>query len=104
MERWAKSLNRHKENMRTATAAVPPTLPPGQMRVRGHGRLDDNKESASADAGYAVLEKKVHVYTYSISCVLTALNCNHYNLCDMIPAGGTVRTSSNISGPDETND
>lgn len=58
MERWAKSLNRHKENMRTATAAVPPTLPPGQMRVRGHGRLDDNKESASADAGYAVLEKK----------------------------------------------
>uniref|UniRef100_A0A8C2XEN1 RNA binding motif protein 10 n=1 Tax=Cyclopterus lumpus TaxID=8103 RepID=A0A8C2XEN1_CYCLU len=36
MERWAKSLNRHKENI----------------------RLDDRRESASADAGYAVLEKK----------------------------------------------
>uniref|UniRef100_A0A8C9Z6B3 RNA binding motif protein 10 n=1 Tax=Sander lucioperca TaxID=283035 RepID=A0A8C9Z6B3_SANLU len=43
MERWAKSLNRHKENM-----------------APGHSRLDDRRESASADAGYAVLEKKVH--------------------------------------------
>uniref|UniRef100_A0A8C7WPR2 RNA binding motif protein 10 n=1 Tax=Oryzias sinensis TaxID=183150 RepID=A0A8C7WPR2_9TELE len=41
MERWAKSLNRQKENMRS-----------------GHSRLDDQRESASADAGYAVLEKK----------------------------------------------
>uniref|UniRef100_A0A667WTG1 RNA binding motif protein 10 n=1 Tax=Myripristis murdjan TaxID=586833 RepID=A0A667WTG1_9TELE len=41
MERWAKSLNRQKENV-----------------APGHSRLDDRRESASADAGYAVLEKK----------------------------------------------
>lgn len=48
MERWAKSLNRHKENMRlsSGTAAL------------ARGRFEDQKESASADAGYAVLEKK----------------------------------------------
>uniref|UniRef100_A0A671US86 RNA binding motif protein 10 n=1 Tax=Sparus aurata TaxID=8175 RepID=A0A671US86_SPAAU len=46
MERWAKSLNRQKENMR-------------YTRAPGHSRLDDRRESASADAGYAVLEKKV---------------------------------------------
>ncbi|XP_070695363.1 RNA-binding protein 10 isoform X2 [Pempheris klunzingeri] len=61
MERWAKSLNRQKENMRSVTSA--PTvgstaLPPGFTRTPGHSRLDDRRESASADAGYAVLEKK----------------------------------------------
>ncbi|KAF7655830.1 hypothetical protein LDENG_00050410, partial [Lucifuga dentata] len=61
MERWAKSLNRHKENMRTAASS--PTvsstvLPSGYTRAAGHSRLDDRRESASADAGYAVLEKK----------------------------------------------
>ncbi|XP_055021811.1 RNA-binding protein 10 isoform X2 [Boleophthalmus pectinirostris] len=50
MERWAKSLNRHKENMRLSSG----TLGPGQTR----GRSEDFRESASADAGYAVLEKK----------------------------------------------
>ncbi|XP_062420735.1 RNA-binding protein 10 isoform X2 [Pungitius pungitius] len=61
MERWAKSLNRHKENMRSvasspAVGSTPP--PPGYTRAPAHGRLDDRRESASADAGYAVLEKK----------------------------------------------
>lgn len=62
MERWAKSLNRQKENMRSgSSSAVGSTsLPPGYTRTPGHGRLDDQRESASADAGYAVLEKKVH--------------------------------------------
>ncbi|KAK5863653.1 hypothetical protein PBY51_000667 [Eleginops maclovinus] len=61
MERWAKSLNRHKENMRSVSSspAVGTTaLPPGYTRAPGHSRLDDRRESASADAGYAVLEKK----------------------------------------------
>lgn len=35
-------------------------VPPGYTRAPGHSRLDDRRESASADAGYAVLEKKVH--------------------------------------------
>ncbi|XP_018581488.1 RNA-binding protein 10 [Scleropages formosus] len=54
MERWAKSLNRQKENVRSSSAASPP----GQTRPFGHGRPDDRRESASADAGYAILEKK----------------------------------------------
>lgn len=49
MERWAKSLNRHKENMRSSSSSP-------AMGTRG--RFEDHKESASADAGYAVLEKK----------------------------------------------
>ncbi|KAK1897836.1 RNA-binding protein 10 [Dissostichus eleginoides] len=61
MERWAKSLNRHKENMRSVSsspAVCTTALPPGYARAPGHSRLDDRRESASADAGYAVLEKK----------------------------------------------
>ncbi|KAI4877803.1 hypothetical protein NFI96_032734, partial [Prochilodus magdalenae] len=46
MERWAKSLNRHKENVRSSSAST-------NMR-----RAEDRRESASADAGYAILEKK----------------------------------------------
>ncbi|XP_068160456.1 RNA-binding protein 10 isoform X2 [Antennarius striatus] len=60
MERWAKSLNRQKENMRSVSSpAIGSTsLPPGYNRAPGHSRPDDHRESASADAGYAVLEKK----------------------------------------------
>lgn len=60
MERWAKSLNRQKENMRSgasSSASGSATLPTGY--VKAPGRVDDRRESASADAGYAVLEKKV---------------------------------------------
>ncbi|XP_045912162.1 RNA-binding protein 10 isoform X2 [Micropterus dolomieu] len=61
MERWAKSLNRQKENMRSVSSSPgvgSTALPPGYTRAPGHSRLDDRRESASADAGYAVLEKK----------------------------------------------
>lgn len=60
MERWAKSLNRQKENMRSvasSSASASTTLPTGY--IKAPGRVDDRRESASADAGYAVLEKKV---------------------------------------------
>lgn len=58
MERWAKSLNRQKENMRSvsSSSAVSSAPPPGYVKALGHGH--DRRESASADAGYAVLEKK----------------------------------------------
>lgn len=61
MERWAKSLNRQKENMRSvsSSSAVSSAPPPGYVKALGHGH--DRRESASADAGYAVLEKKVAV-------------------------------------------
>nr|XP_057939844.1 RNA-binding protein 10-like isoform X1 [Doryrhamphus excisus] len=45
MERWAKTLNRHKENMRSVSSSPA-------------AGSTDRRESASADAGYAVLEKK----------------------------------------------
>ncbi|XP_077439840.1 RNA-binding protein 10 isoform X1 [Vanacampus margaritifer] len=45
MERWAKTLNRHKENVRSVSSS------PASGST-------DRRESASADAGYAVLEKK----------------------------------------------
>ncbi|XP_043080806.1 RNA-binding protein 10 isoform X2 [Puntigrus tetrazona] len=48
MERWAKSLNRQKENGRAS----------GNCRATTPGRPDERRESASADAGYAVLEMK----------------------------------------------
>lgn len=60
MERWAKSLNRQKENMRSvasSSASGSTTLPTGY--IKPPGRVDDRRESATADAGYAVLEKKV---------------------------------------------
>ena len=74
MERWAKSLNRQKENVRSlsSSSSVTPVtsmaLSPGDTWAPGLGRLDDRRESASADAGYAVLEKKVthtHTHTYT---------------------------------------
>ncbi|XP_016340069.1 RNA-binding protein 10-like [Sinocyclocheilus anshuiensis] len=49
MERWAKSLNRQKENGRVLSTS---------SRLMAQGRPDDRRESASADAGYAVLEMK----------------------------------------------
>uniref|UniRef100_A0A9J7ZXB7 RNA binding motif protein 10 n=1 Tax=Cyprinus carpio carpio TaxID=630221 RepID=A0A9J7ZXB7_CYPCA len=49
MERWAKSLNRQKENGRVLST---------NPRLMAQGRPDDRRESASADAGYAVLEMK----------------------------------------------
>lgn len=58
MERWAKSLNRQKENMRSVSAS-PAVGSSVNTRAPGQSFLDDYRESASADAGYAVLEKKV---------------------------------------------
>lgn len=55
MERWAKSLNRQKENGRSSSSSSLGT----NSRLMAQGRPDDRRESASADAGYAVLEMKV---------------------------------------------
>uniref|UniRef100_H3A8E5 RNA binding motif protein 10 n=1 Tax=Latimeria chalumnae TaxID=7897 RepID=H3A8E5_LATCH len=46
MERWAKSLNKQKENFKTS------------FQPLSSLREDERKESATADAGYAILEKK----------------------------------------------
>ncbi|XP_056126698.1 RNA-binding protein 10 isoform X4 [Rhinichthys klamathensis goyatoka] len=54
MERWAKSLNRQKENGRSSSSSSLST----NSRLMAQGRPDDRRESASADAGYAVLEMK----------------------------------------------
>lgn len=41
----------------SSSASGSTALPTGYIKVPG--RVDDRRESASADAGYAVLEKKV---------------------------------------------
>ncbi|XP_048475799.1 RNA-binding protein 10-like isoform X3 [Rhincodon typus] len=46
MERWAKSMNKQKENFKNS------------FQPLSYLRDDDRRESASADAGYAMLEKK----------------------------------------------
>ncbi|XP_067854593.1 RNA-binding protein 5-like isoform X4 [Heptranchias perlo] len=46
MERWAKSLNKQKENFKTS------------FQPLGALREDERKESAAADAGFALFEKK----------------------------------------------
>lgn len=47
MERWARSLNKQKENFKNSFQPVSSI------------REDERRESATADAGYAILEKKV---------------------------------------------
>lgn len=108
MERWAKSLNRQKENMRSgssssAVSSVP--LPAGYVKVLGHGH--DHRESASADAGYAVLEKKVahsNLLFHRWLCAMTLQkNQSRSHLCFLFClAGGTVRKASDVSRPDPT--
>lgn len=65
MERWAKSMNRQKESIRSASSALT------QARL-----ADERRESASADAGYAILEKKVEFspFIISIAYILAFLN------------------------------
>ena len=53
MEKWAKSQNAQKEMMKKVMAQVIPTVTaPAVVNVAV-------RESATADAGFAVLEKKV---------------------------------------------
>uniref|UniRef100_A0A8C9VQ03 RNA binding motif protein 5 n=1 Tax=Scleropages formosus TaxID=113540 RepID=A0A8C9VQ03_SCLFO len=47
MERWAKSLNRQKESFKNSFQAL------------NHSRDEEKKESAAADAGFALFERKV---------------------------------------------
>lgn len=48
MERWAKSLNKQKENFKNSFQPL-------------STREEERKESAAADAGFALFEKKVKV-------------------------------------------
>lgn len=48
MEKWAQSMNKQKEAMKGFNAALKAMNGP-----------NDRKESATADAGYAILEKSV---------------------------------------------
>lgn len=48
MERWAKSLNKQKESIKSSLQGL------------GQGRDEDRREAAAADAGFSTLfEKKV---------------------------------------------
>lgn len=47
MERWAKSLNKQKESFKS------------NFQAFGTSRDEDRRESAAADAGFFLFEKKV---------------------------------------------
>lgn len=47
MERWAKSLNKQKESFKSSFQGL------------GLSKEEDKKESAAADAGFSLFEKKV---------------------------------------------
>lgn len=47
MERWAKSLNKQKESFKSSFQGLGPS------------KEEDRKESAAADAGFSLFEKKV---------------------------------------------
>lgn len=46
MERWAKSLNKQKENFRSSFQPI---------------SQEDRREAAAADAGFTLFEKKVYI-------------------------------------------
>lgn len=56
MERWAKSLNKQKENFKNSFQPL-------------STREEERKESAAADAGFALFEKKVKVLGIACSRV-----------------------------------
>ena len=56
MERWARSLNKQKENFKNSFQPI------------SNLRDDERRESATADAGYAILEKKVCCGRPSVLC------------------------------------
>ena len=56
MERWARSLNKQKENFKNSFQPI------------SNLRDDERRESATADAGYAIIEKKVCCGRPSVLC------------------------------------
>lgn len=74
MERWAKSMNRQKESIRSASSALT------QARL-----ADERRESASADAGYAILEKKVELCPIIISIIYILAAINSHSLYQTLP-------------------
>lgn len=56
MERWAKSLNKQKENFKNSFQPV------------NSLREEERRESAAADAGFALFEKKVMVAGIATLC------------------------------------
>jgi RNA-binding protein 5/10 len=56
MERWAKSLNKQKENFKNSFQPV------------NSLREEERRESAAADAGFALFEKKVMLTGVATLC------------------------------------
>lgn len=67
MERWAKIQNRQKESVRASSPVL-----------KG-GFDDDRKQSKSADAGFAIFERKVgtHIYLFFTFLVIADLKDIH---------------------------
>nr|XP_055045368.1 RNA-binding protein 10 isoform X2 [Misgurnus anguillicaudatus] len=93
MERWAKSLNRQKDSVRSSS-----TL---SSNPRLQGRPDDRRESASADAGYAVLEMKGALMERPL--ILTSEQMRHPEERESPPQGLVASYSGETDSDDDGN-
>lgn len=55
MEKWAKTLNAQKETIKNFNKTF--------QTISGSRAAEEKKESATADAGFAILEMSVSIYT-----------------------------------------
>lgn len=60
MEKWAKSLNAQKETIKHFNKTF--------QTISGVRIMDDKKESATADAGFAILEMSVSIFEVIYTC------------------------------------
>lgn len=68
MERWAKSLNKQKENFKNSFQPV------------NSLREEERRESAAADAGFALFEKKVMITGMEYFIMGTFVTLEAYHL------------------------
>lgn len=68
MERWAKSLNKQKENFKNSFQPV------------NSLREEERRESAAADAGFALFEKKVMITGMEYFIMGTFVTLEAYDL------------------------
>uniref|UniRef100_A0A672ZMN2 RNA-binding protein 5-like n=1 Tax=Sphaeramia orbicularis TaxID=375764 RepID=A0A672ZMN2_9TELE len=85
MERWAKSLNKQKENFKSSFQALGPS------------REEERKESAAADAGFSLFEKKV-VYGSLLGLKFVPFSCTYGSECKKL---GLAAAYNGDSDPEE---
>lgn len=82
MERWAKSLNKQKENFKNSFQPL-------------STREEERKESAAADAGFALFEKKVKVL--AVVCGGALVTESSVLMAFLSHPGSSVRATADLA-------